>query len=91
MSKHTPGPFEAFGDYMIQSGGSRIAMKLPKGPLPREELVDLLNKGTHFDEMLGALQYVLGYLRGGSVMDSVMRELAVDCVQKALAKVEGKT
>ena len=64
-SKHTPGPFLSDG-----RGGSGVYrgkgpgliyvgnLSRLRGEAERAELIDLLNKGTHFDGILAALKAV---------------------------------
>ena len=60
MSKRTPGPY--FFDQMICSrrpDGSLVPTAIPAAHWSHDEvteLVDLLNKGTHFDDMLDMLK-----------------------------------
>ena len=66
MSKHTPGPFyspERSGAIRCRGrpGTQHVAMTpLNMDRSELERMVDLLNKGTHFDEMLAALKHMMG-------------------------------
>ena len=54
----TPGPFHLNGQ-TIRGNGFRVAVISDLDEAEYEELIGLLNKGTHFDEMLDMLHAVL--------------------------------
>ena len=63
MSKHTPGPFwtNPHQDREVYRGPGWRALYICqlsalRDEAERDELVDLLNKGTHFEGMLAALK-----------------------------------
>ena len=59
MSKYTPGPFYvAGGDFFsVRSGAAGHAfVAAGTRDMPGIEVANLLNKGTHFDRMLEALE-----------------------------------
>lgn len=96
MSKRTPGPF--FFDQMIcrlREDESLQPMAIPAAALTMRdvfEMVGLLNKGTHFDDMLEALKEARDELFGLSCCVHAHASVDTDVlalVEAAIAKAEG--
>ena len=109
----TPGPFRIgknkFGDHLIMWDGvtwhpalanlkARIRFGSGTDEMERKYLVGLLNKGTHFDDMLTALKdaYGLPDYAGIDETEGGEKELVVSCNiwrerwGEMIAKLEGE-
>ncbi len=91
----TPGPFYQRGPAIchrnVAAGRSARAMFAEiLDRAEREELVGLLNKGTHFERMLEALKGMSTLLQDASaVLDIARRRDAVRAMEDAIAEAEG--
>ncbi len=78
MSKHTPGPFEANGD-AVQERQTSLSDAMQMMPVSvcrargcfdeyrAEDVADLMNKGSHFDELADALEAFTGAVGKGII------------------------
>ena len=88
---NTPGPFRKANDFGGEkiyqddrgelSHRSLLRFSSTAGYEEREKLVDLLNKGTHFDEMLAALKEAYGLPDYVGIDETEVgeKELVVSC------------
>ena len=84
----TPGPFRIgqthLGDHMVMREGQLKALFIfwsAADKIERKYMVDLLNKGTHFDEMLAALKEAYGLPDYVGIDETEVgeKELVVSC------------
>lgn len=94
MSGKTPGPFVQDGDMICderRSDRQWIAMFDDADTIDDatcEEIIDLLNKGTHFDRLLAALKNVRG---DAAMSDQKIGAGTFDQVRDAIAEAQGRT
>ena len=77
-----------FGEYGDEGHIAKMHAR-PRLKLKREELVNLLNKGTHFDDMLEALKDTVGFCRFGFGRIESNNERA-EFLEDIIAKVQGE-
>ena len=82
----TPGPYrsERRAIYMGECAYMQASLGARMDPAEQEEFIGLLNKGTHFEGLLGAAKAMIavGHSR------SVTAEVARDGLRAAIAKAE---
>lgn len=88
----TPGPFTAddMRHFVLQNGRGVLVFAAWLDEAEQEELVGLLNKGTHFNALVDALKAVCAWQENPSDVCDDQAENARDLVYTALAAATGE-
>ena len=89
----TPGPFKSYGAQSFQWNGKFVGLFTAATlDAERDEMIDLLNKGTHFEGLIGVCHAALNYLdsegAGWEAQEAMLAELKAKA-QAAIAKADG--
>lgn len=86
----TPGPYRATGDVWVITLPEHLVAVASNADMPAETLADLMNKGEHFNDLLGALEELYEQGTSYAIFSDDIGSSIQKQVLSALAKARGE-